>query len=250
MSKIYDLAYVTFNKQLMPPLSVIYGKDIGISRLLNNLISYYFPMINNIYDPTCGEENHQFKDYLVLRDNKYYYRLENNKLVEYIASDIKRTKWNCINDKCLIVDLFKYPYPFNDNQFDLIVYDPPFTVYARHDKRAKDYDIEQPRSISDIRRFYSEDIIKEFHRIVRVGIIIRGSDMYYPQTSDNLYLFLHDIIDIDMLRKWFKIVSVHIYRYFARMLPLARARMGLSLENNIRRRMFINHSYLIIAYKK
>ena len=244
-----ELAYRTLSGILMPPMSNIYGQNINISRFLNNIISFYFPNAKKIYDPTCGEENFQFKDYLVKRNGKWYYRLENGDLAEYVASDIKKTRWNCSNSECLIVDVLRPPYPFRDNEFDIVVYDPPFLPSKRNDNRGKAYGIDEERTLYSIKQYYSKKVFREFHRITKYGMLVKGEDFYYSTTSDNLYIFLYDILDIDIIRKYFKIVAVHIYRFFNRSIPINRARLGLSQQSKGYRRPIICHSYYIILYK-
>jgi len=101
-----------------------------------------------------------------------------------------------------------------------------------------------------IKEFYSERIFKEFHRICNQGVIVKGSDFYYPPMSDNLYLWLHDILDVDMIRKYFKIISLHSYRYFYTTIPLLRVRIGRGLMRRGFKRALIIHTYYLVAYKK
>ena len=238
---IFDLSYMTLSGTILPPLSVISGIKIQIHEVIDCLVRYYFPKCKSIWDPTCGTENHQFKDYLVEINGDWYYHGK----IFYFPTDVRKTKWSK-----MLVDLFRPPYPFRDEVFDLIVYDPPFIPMTRTDKRADDYDISEVHSPLYIKKFYSEDVIKEFHRVCRQGVILRGQDFYYPPISDNLFLWLHDIIDLEMLRKYFKIVAVHAYRFFHTAVPLIRTRIGRGLMNKGYRRAMVTHSYLLIGYKK
>ena len=236
-----DLPYTTLSGTIVPPFSVIYGINIQIHEVIDALIRYYFPKCKSIWDPTVGTENHQFRDYLQKVDNEWYYHGK----IYYFPTDKRKTKWTK-----MLIDLFNTPYPFRDEAFDLIVYDPPFNPYGRGDDRGEDYDVIHIRSPIAIKKFYSEDIIKEFWRIYKQGAIIRGSDFYYPIISDNLYLWLTDIIDVEMIRKYFRIISVHAYRYFHNAVPLLRVRVGQGLTLRHLRRAIITHTYLMVCYKR
>jgi len=113
----FDLSYTTISGVVLPPLSSIIGVNIQIHQVVDCLIRYYFPKCKSIWDPTCGVENHQFKDYLVNKGGEWFYHGR----IYYFATDVKRTKWNK-----MMIDLLKPPYPLRDNSFDIIVYDPPY----------------------------------------------------------------------------------------------------------------------------
>ena len=81
---------LTLDGRIIPPKSVIVGESI--SDVIQTLIAYYFPKAKVIYDPTVGEENYQFGSWI------------GSSSYDYIASDIKRTKWSNF-----LADVMKLP---------------------------------------------------------------------------------------------------------------------------------------------
>ena len=221
----------TLDGRILPPRSVIIGNDIDVSEVVKVLIKYYFPHAKVIYDPTCGEENYQFNDWILQEEYQKKY--------DYIASDIKRTKWSMFQ-----ADVFKLP--LRDNSVDIIVYDPPYLPYPRTDSRGEDYDIATISSPLKILEFYSGKIFKEFYRICRQGIIVKCADFYYPVNTNNFYPILAYVCP--KIMSLFKIVAIHIYRYFHQMTTLLQYRLSkITLKH---RRAFTVHSYYIVAYKR
>lgn len=240
-----DLAYQTL-KTYMYPLSAIYGNKVRICDLLRNLIEFHFPQIQIIWDPTCGRDNYQFAPFLKKTENGWIYA---NKY-RYYASDILKTPWNCLNDECLIIDVLKPPWnlPFKP---DLVVYDPPFIPSKVESKRNNAYALNEERTLADIKEYYSSRVFEAFAQVVQVGLIVKGMDFYVPKLSDNLHLFLVDVLDLSSIRKWFKVVSLYIYRYFAREAFLHRARASRALRSRGFYRNIINHTYyLVLKIKK
>ena len=232
---------------IMPPLSVISGSKVDVADLVRNLVEYYFPSAKRIWDPTCGIENHLFSKYLRRKNGKWIYIDR----IEYIASDMLETKWNCINGKCLKIDVLRQPYPFSDGEFDLIVYDPPYMPGAAIDKRMRDYGIDRYYSVTYIRRFYSDRVFSEMNRIARLGMIVKGQDIYYPTDTNVLHLFINDVLDVSAVRKYFRVIALHIYRYYSGNTQLARTRVGEMVKKYPEiRRPVITHTYFVILWKR
>lgn len=217
----------TINGGIIPPLSCIVGNDVPISRLVKTLIKYYFSKARVIYDPTCGDENYMFRDWIF--DSKY----------DYISSDVKRTKYTMFQ-----ADVFFMP--LRDCSCDVIVYDPPYVPYSRIDGRGSTYGISQAKSPMKVLSFYSRRVIESLWSCVRMGAIIKCADFYYPILSNNFYPILPLIYNT--INEYFKIVAIHCYRYFYSHLPLIQYRLRVITKKH--RRALISHTYFLICYKK
>ena len=217
----------TIEGYIIPPRSCIVGNDTKIDEVIETLVRFYFPKASRIWDPTCGEENYQFARWI--KNSKYH----------YFSNDIKRTKWSMFLNDVFLSGL-------RDSSVDVIVYDPPYLPYVRIDDRRNDYDISTTRSPLKILDFYKPKIFKDFHRITRQGIIVKCSDFYYPVNSNNLIPILPRIVP--NIEKYFKIISITVYRYFYNLTSLLQYRFRRIGTKH--RRAFITHTYYIIAYKK
>jgi len=221
----------TIDGGILPPRSCIIGNDNPVSDVVRVLIRFYFPKAHVIYDPTCGDENYQFSSWI--------YQKAYQKRYVYIASDIKRSKFTQF-----LADVFHIP--LRDESVDVIVYDPPYVPYSREDDRGEKYDISYTRSPLKVKSFYSEKVMYELWRVTRIGIIIKCADFYYPQNTDNFYAII-PLIWQDVT-KYFRVVAIHVYRYFYRTSLLYQHRLRYIVKRY--RRPVMVHTYYVIAYKK
>ena len=211
------------------PWSVINGRDVKIHEMVLFLVTYYCVKGCVIFDPTCGKENYQFREILDVIEYLGY---------RYISADIE-PYGDIVHD--VLGGL-----PLREGSIDLILYDPPYLPYARLDDRGSDYAVDVERSVLDVKKFYGMGVFKEFHRVLRDGgvLIVKGADFYDPVCSDNLYLFLTDIVDVQEVKRYFKPTALYIYRYFHRINALYRFR----LKN--RRRPVLTHTYFLVLKKQ
>lgn len=222
----YDMRNPFGRIGVQPPLTVIDGKNIRVHEVIMGIILFHKEPPATILDPTCGEENYMFSPWL--RDGTLQ-RLG----YKYIAMDKKPVGM-------IQYDLFD-GLPIIDDNIDIIVYDPPYLPSAREDKRGNAYDIDDDRAVDEIKRYYSKQILAEFHRVLKSDgiLIVKGADFYYPLRTDNLYLFT-DIVDYKPL---FRPIALYIYRFFYSEITLTRYR-----TRNWKRPLVI-HTYFLVLVK-
>jgi len=239
-----DLAYQAL-ETYMYPFSTIYGHKVKIWELLRNLIEFHFPDAKVIWDPTCGKDNYQFKEYLKRTEDGWIYAGR----YKYYASDLLKTPWNCDKESCLRVDVLNPPWdlPFEP---DLVVYDPPYIPFKVSSKRNNAYGMDINRGLEGIRDYYAPRVFEAFAETVRKGLIVKGADFYLPKFSENLRLFLVDVLDLAAIRRWFKPVALYVYRYFTADAFIHRAMTSKASQIRGIRRNIINHSYYLILKKK
>jgi len=217
----------TIGGSVLPPFSCIMGNDVKVNEVVETLVRYYFPRATRIWDPTCGEENYQFAAWI--GNSKY----------DYFSSDVRQTKWSMFLNDVFLPGL-------RDSCVDVIVYDPPYVPYARVDDRGKNYAISATTSPLKVLDFYNPEIFRAFHRITRQGIIVKCADFYYPVNSNNLVPILPRIVP--NIEKYFRVVSITVYRYFYRYIPLLQLRLRKIATKH--RRALIVHTYYVVAHKK
>jgi len=195
------------------PCDIIDGRRTRLEVFMAFLLYWYCPPKCRILDPTCGKENYQF--------GKLKQRLYRE--VEYIDGDIQPFG-------SYVGDVFHLP--FRDNVFDLVIYDPPYLPYTRYDKRAEDYAILHHRTLKEIRKFYSKEVLEELARVLRPGgyLIVKGADFYYPITSSNLILFIPDILNPRIVSQ-LRLIARYYYAYYRGELRLQRARLNRATTN-------------------
>ena len=209
---------------LKTPISVI--DHLRIHEVIYGIIKFYVKgKYESIVDPTCGIKNRQFAPLIPIMKELG---------IKYYCCDKKPENY-CGR----VCDVFK---PETLPKGDVWVYDPPYNPMSKTDKRSRDYGLERKRTIEEIKKSYSKEV---FNNMVNKGaklIIVRGSDFYYPTTSDNLYLFFKDIITIP---SYLKLISVFIYRFYRPSLPLITYRMKRSMDKRGYIRSVINHTYFL-----
>ena len=219
-----DLGYIGVQN----PWSVIDDRKIKVHELMLFLVTYYCRRKCVILYPTCVKENHLFRDILDLIEYLGF---------RYVSADIKP-----YGD--LVHDVLS-GIPLRNESVDLIAYDPPYLPTSKTDERGKDYDVENGRTVYDVKKFYSLNVFKEFHRVLRDQgvLIVKGSDFYYPTNSTYLYLFLLDIIDRSFY-SLFRPIALYIYRFFYHDNVFYRFRI------KDRVRPIITHTYFLVLKKK
>ena len=219
----------TLDGGIVPPRTAIIGNDVTVDKLMKALIWYHFPRARDILDPTCGIENHLMG--WAWADHKRY---------RYFGSDVRESKY-----PVALIDVL-YSLPFRDRSFDIIVYDPPYAPYTKFDKRDKHY-LDKLYTPASIRKFYSVEVFREFHRVARMGIIVKGEDYYYPTDSNNLHLFQPLVIP-NMTEAGWKIRAVYVYVHFRRDKALLQYRMRHIARRT--RRPVIMHTYFVVGVKQ
>jgi len=211
------------------PWSVIDGRKVKIHEMVLFLVTYYCRKNCVIFDPTCGKENYQFKPILEVLEALGY---------RYISADLE--PYGDIQHDVL------GGVPLRDDSVDIILYDPPYVPYSRCDVRGEDYAISSERCVYDVKKFYSKEVLKEFHRILRRNgvLIVKGTDFYEPTTTDNLFLFLVDVVPKENYRGLFRYVALYVYRYFHKENILNRYRLKRV------RRPVLTHTYFLVLKKE
>ena len=239
---------------LLAPYSFIPKNGVTLIRdIVTSLIDFMFPGVESVYDPTCGEANYIFSDYLRGRidgtlNGWLLYLPCTRRLVKYYASDIKKTKWNCHDGECIFYDvLSNEPPPI---KADIIFYDPPYLPLAIEHKRSKKYGMDRTYSVEQIKQYYAPSIIGRLASATNMGIVIKGQDFHVPYKSDNMYSFIGDIIDLSDYRKHgLKLRGIIIYEFARSNLPLVRWRISNSMAKRGFRRPISKNGYLVFLGK-
>ena len=244
----YNDLPVYMEDRILPPLSTIDGKTVQVDELIGKLIEYYYPNIESIYDPTCGTENHMFSSRLEDTGEGWCYKLPvSGRCVKYIASDVRSTKWNCYNGRCLKWNVLREDPP--GVTADVVVYDPPYVPHSM-ERRGTDYGVDVDRDVASVRLYYRGDVLRKMAHVSRLGVVIKGSDFYYPLDSDYFHGFLMDILTRGSLRDaGLRVVAVHVYRYYNTAVPLYRHRVSRSMQVKLYRRTIVNHTYFVFTRK-
>lgn len=186
----------------------IFGQTVPVDALMYGVLRHFvIGRFSSIADPTCGVKNRLFSKLVPLL----------RKLsIDYRPCDKLKNNWACRNgfSNC-VCDVFD---PSTLPRAQVWVYDPPFTPYDPSLKvsRKEDYGL-RDQGLSAIMRYYSRGVFEGFISKGARLIIVKGSDFYYPKDSDNLYVFIKDIIDP---APSMKLVALIKYRYFVFNTPL------------------------------
>ena len=233
-----ELAYFNDKGTILAPVSVIDQRQVKLQDFIRFLVDYHFPDSDSILDPTPGESNYMFGDRLKPRGDctwDYYGR-------RYVAYSLEPTRWSMdCNGGYRRIDVLE-KWPMGDAEYDIVVYDPPYIPWGRHDERKKDYGYHLEHGMEYIRMLYGAHVAGEIARVARHGSIVKGADFYYPPASYNFYSFLADIIDLGSFRRHFKVAGLYIYRFVAWNIGLYRARIARSRL----RPVFVHTIYLIL----
>ena len=213
------------------PFSLIDGKNITIDMLMYVIVKFFVKdKYRVIVDPTCGKQNHQFAKITDILEHWG---------ITYLACDRDPQNWS--GRVCDVFCAETLP------EGEVFVYDPPFTPTARGDARKRDYGIDINRSVMAIKRYYGEQVFRNFEKRGARLIIVKGQDFYYPVTSDRLFLFLRDILTIP--GGW-RPIAVIAYRYYNSNNVLNNVRLAQSMEKRGIMRTHIVHSYYVILKKE
>lgn len=210
------------------PVSVIYGNNHRIHEVVMGILLYHKPPPARILDPTCGEENYQFRPWL---ENGTLERLG----YEYVSMDIQPVGE-------IRYDIF-CGLPLRGNYFDVAIYDPPYLTNPARDGREKDYGMTRHQSPQRVKQYYSRKVFGEFARVLRRDgiLIVKGADFYYPMHTDYLNLFVEMVADY---KAFFRPIALYVYRFFANYIPLYRYRM-----RHYRRPLPV-HTYFLVLKKR
>ena len=234
------LSYRNVKGTIIGPVNVIHQNDVKLSRFIRWLVEWHFPESSSIFDPTPGDKNHMFSEYLERSgDCEWTYAGR----YRYVAYSIEPVEWSRCGDGYNRIDVLE-EWPLESGSFDVVFYDPPYLPRARQDKRGRDYGIEESRGLDDIKRYYSREVLSEALRVARHGIVIKGADFYYPSLSYNFYSFAGDIVSLEFLRGAGSVAAMYIYQFFHGNMILYRARIAKRW-----RRPVNANSYYLVVYK-
>jgi len=191
-----------------------------IAEFVKNVISRLLPNGGSIFDPTCGNQNRQFKKYFT---GAYQY----NYKYSYKGTDL------LYNDSDVFKDRASEP------TYDIVWYDPPFTSKPTMDKRSEDYGTKGLEG-NEVKKFFSVDVIENLASYSKKFIAVRGMDFYFPINSTTYFSF-HDMC-IKPVLTW---TNLEMYCLF--IMPYWRHDMDRIIELN--RRPVINYSYCVIFTK-
>ena len=207
--------------------SVVDGSRVKVHHLMYAFIKHLVKdRYGEVVDPTCGTENISFSKIIDILGRWG---------IKYIPCDVDPGNWACRNNypdcTCNVFD----PDTLPSGRFWF--YDPPYMPFER-DRRSNVYGVEDLRPVEAIKKYYSRQVFKNFLDRGAEEILVKGSDFYYPTTTDNLHVFLRDILDVpDELR----ITGIVIYRHYNPSLSLWQAR-----GNYLKRHVMITHTYYVI----
>lgn len=191
----------------------------NIADFVKDVIQRIFPNGGEIFDPTCGNQNRQFKKYFT-GSEKYL----NN--FSYKGTDLIYG-FDVFKEKSLAP------------AFDIVWYDPPFTPKPTFDKRSSDYG-NQDVTIQKIKDYFSIPVIENLMTFTKKYLAVRGMDFYYPINSLNFYSF-YDLCMKDILRK----TELNLYCLY--IMPYTRADIETLIKIN--KRPVINYSYTAVFMK-